>query len=188
MRFGDGQEAAVSLGSNGEDERLSSQDGQLTNQLAGMCHKQPRLFFAVDHPLVNVEQAGNHKQDAHLLKQHNKTRTGFTGKEEEHEMTQHVIRFRVRGFRETREPELRETLSFFQKVIQHQDRGLSTPAPFRKPGNFSSESVAMVTESNLVRSWLFTINLKFLRVSRFLGKKRGPFMMFASRTQNILFL
>ena len=68
MGFGDGEEAAVSLGSNGEYERLSGQDGELTDELTGVRHKQSRLFFAVDHPLVDVEEARNHKLDAHFLK------------------------------------------------------------------------------------------------------------------------
>lgn len=69
MGFGDGEEAAVSLGSDSEYERLSSQDGELTDQLPGVRHKQPRLFFTVDHPLVNVEEARDHKLDANLLQQ-----------------------------------------------------------------------------------------------------------------------
>lgn len=68
MRFGDGQEAAVSLSSDGEDEGLSGQDGQLTHQLAGVRHKQSRLFFTVDHPLINVKEARDDELDAHLLK------------------------------------------------------------------------------------------------------------------------
>lgn len=74
MGFGNGQETAVSLGSNGEYERLSGQDGELTHELSGMRHKQSRLFFAVNLPLVNVEEARNHKLDAHLLKQQQDTR------------------------------------------------------------------------------------------------------------------
>lgn len=66
--FGNGEEAAVSLGSNSEYQGLPSQDGQLTDKFSRMRHKQTRLFFTVNHPLVNVEEARNHKQDAHLLK------------------------------------------------------------------------------------------------------------------------
>lgn len=68
MGFGNGEEAAVSLGANGEYERLSSQDGELTNKLSRVCQKQTCLFFAVDHPLVNMEEARDDKLDAHLLK------------------------------------------------------------------------------------------------------------------------
>lgn len=67
MRFGNGQEAAVSLGSDGEYERLPGEDGEVTDELARVCHKQSRLFFAVNHPLVNVEETRNHKLDAHFL-------------------------------------------------------------------------------------------------------------------------
>lgn len=67
--FGDGEEAAVSLGSDSEYERLSGQDGELTDQLPRVRHKQPRLFFTVNHPLVNMEEARNHKLDANLLQQ-----------------------------------------------------------------------------------------------------------------------
>lgn len=66
--FGDGQEAAVSLGPHGEDEGLSGQHGQLAHQLPGVRHKQARLLLAVDHALVDVEQARDHKLDAHLLR------------------------------------------------------------------------------------------------------------------------
>lgn len=66
--FGDGQEAAVSLGSDGEYEGLSGEDGQLAHQLARVRHEEPRLLFTVDHPLINVEEARDDKLDAHLLK------------------------------------------------------------------------------------------------------------------------
>lgn len=74
MGFGNGEEAAVAQGSNSEYEGLSGQNGKLTDQLSGVRHKQTRLFFAVDHPLVNVEEAGDHKLDAHLLKHHEERR------------------------------------------------------------------------------------------------------------------
>lgn len=67
MCLGDGQEAAVPLGLDGEDEGLPGQDSQLANQLAGTCHKQPRLLLTVNPPLVDVQQTRDHKQDAHLL-------------------------------------------------------------------------------------------------------------------------
>lgn len=68
VSFGNGEEAAVPLGSDSEYEGLSSQDGKLTDKLSGVCHKQACLLFTVNHPLVNVEEARNHKLDAHLLK------------------------------------------------------------------------------------------------------------------------
>lgn len=67
MCFGNGQEAAVSLRSDGEYEWLPGEDGEVTDELARVCHKQPRLFFAVNHPLVNVEETRNNKVDAHFL-------------------------------------------------------------------------------------------------------------------------
>lgn len=69
MGFGDGEEAAVSLGSDSEYEWLSSQDSELTDQLPGVGHKQPGLFFTVNHPLVNMEETRDHKLDANLLHQ-----------------------------------------------------------------------------------------------------------------------
>lgn len=67
MGFGNGEKAAVSLGSNCKYERLSSQDGELTNQLSRMRHKQTCIFLTVNHSLINMEQAGNHKLNAHFL-------------------------------------------------------------------------------------------------------------------------
>ena len=71
--FWNGEEAAVSLGSHSEYERFSSQDSKLTNELSRMCHKKTSLFFAVNHPLVNMKKAWNHKLDAHLLKHREST-------------------------------------------------------------------------------------------------------------------
>lgn len=72
MGFGDGEETAVSLGSDSEYEGLSSQDSKLTDKLSGVRHKQTCVFFAVNHPLVNVEEARYHKLNAHLLKHQEK--------------------------------------------------------------------------------------------------------------------
>lgn len=65
--FRNWEEAAVSLGSHSEDEGLSSEDGKMANKLSGVCHKQTCVFFTVNHPLVNMEEARYHKLDAHLL-------------------------------------------------------------------------------------------------------------------------
>lgn len=72
--FGNGEEAAVSLGTDSEYEGLSGKDSELTDKLSGVRQKQTCLFFSVNHPLVNVEEAGNHKLDAHLLKHQKKKR------------------------------------------------------------------------------------------------------------------
>lgn len=74
MGFGNGKEDAVSLSSNSEDEGLSGQDRKLTDELSRVRHKETRLFFAVNHPLVNMEEARDHKLDAHLLKHHEESR------------------------------------------------------------------------------------------------------------------
>lgn len=67
MGFGNGEEAAVSLGSDSEYEGLSSQDSELTDEFSGVCHKQTCLFFTINHPLVDMEEPRYHKLDAHLL-------------------------------------------------------------------------------------------------------------------------
>ena len=66
--FGNGEEAAVSLGPDSEYEGLPGQDSKLTDKLARVCHKQACLLLTVNHPLVNMEEARNHKLDAYLLK------------------------------------------------------------------------------------------------------------------------
>lgn len=68
MGFGDGEEAAVSLGSDSENQGLSGQDSKLTDEFSRVSHEQSRLFFSVNHPLVDMEESRNHKLDAHLLK------------------------------------------------------------------------------------------------------------------------
>lgn len=65
--FGNGEEAAVSLGSNRKYERLSSQHSELTHKLSRMRHKQTSFFFTINHPLINMKEAGDHKLDAHFL-------------------------------------------------------------------------------------------------------------------------
>lgn len=67
MGFGNWEEAAVSQGSHSEYKGLSSKDSKMADKLSGVCNKQTCLFFTVNHPLVNVEEARYHKLDAHLL-------------------------------------------------------------------------------------------------------------------------
>lgn len=80
--FGNGEEAAVSLGSNSEYEGLSSKDSKLTDKLSGVRHKQTCFFFSVNHPLVNVEEARNHKLNANLLKHREEKRRVQIGQSE----------------------------------------------------------------------------------------------------------
>lgn len=67
VRLGDGQEAAVPVGLDGEDEGLPGEHGQLAHHLTRARDKQAAVFVAVDLPLVHVQQPGHHKQDAHVL-------------------------------------------------------------------------------------------------------------------------
>lgn len=68
VRFGDGKEAAVTVSTHTEDKRLASEHGQMTHQLARVSHKQTRVLISVNHPLVYVQRARDHKLHAHLLK------------------------------------------------------------------------------------------------------------------------
>lgn len=67
VRLGDGQEAAVPVGLDGEDEGFSGEHGQLAHHLPRARDKQAAVFVAVDLPLVYVQQPGHHKQDVHVL-------------------------------------------------------------------------------------------------------------------------
>lgn len=67
VRFGDRQEAAITVRTHAEDERLSSEHGQVTHQLTRVSHKQTRVLISVDHPLIYVQRARDHKLHAHIL-------------------------------------------------------------------------------------------------------------------------
>lgn len=67
VRLGDGQEAAVPVGLDGEDEGFPGEHGQLAHHLPRARDKQAAVFVAVDLPLVHVQQPGHHKQDVHVL-------------------------------------------------------------------------------------------------------------------------
>lgn len=65
--LGNGEEAAVSVGSDSEDEGLAGQNSQLAHQLPGVGHEQTCVLLTVDHPLVHMQQAQDHKLHTHLL-------------------------------------------------------------------------------------------------------------------------
>lgn len=69
VALGDPQERAVALGSQREDEGLPREHRQLPHQLAGLGHEQAHVLGLVDHALVDVQAAPEHKVQAHILGQ-----------------------------------------------------------------------------------------------------------------------
>lgn len=67
MTLGNGQEGAVPVGFNGEDQRFSGQDGQLSDQLPRMGDEQDGLFFAVNLLLINMEESRDNEADIDIL-------------------------------------------------------------------------------------------------------------------------
>lgn len=67
VRFGDPQEGTISLGTQCEDERFSSEHSQLPHQLSWLCHKQAHFLSLVNHALVHVQAAPEHEVQAHVL-------------------------------------------------------------------------------------------------------------------------
>lgn len=65
--LGDGEEAAVPVGLDGEDEGLPGEHGQLAHHLPGARDEQAAVLVAVDLPLVHVQQPRDDKQDVHVL-------------------------------------------------------------------------------------------------------------------------
>lgn len=65
--FGDPEEGAVSLGPECEDEGFPGEHRQLPHQLPWLCHKQAHLLRLVNHALVHVQAAPEHKVQAHIL-------------------------------------------------------------------------------------------------------------------------
>ncbi|EPQ06933.1 hypothetical protein D623_10016165 [Myotis brandtii] len=68
VALGDPQESAVPLGSQREDEGLPGEHSQLPNQLARLCYEQAHVLSLVDHALVDVQAAPEHKVQAHILR------------------------------------------------------------------------------------------------------------------------
>lgn len=56
VSLGYGEEGAISVSLDGEDEGLTREDSQVTHHLARVGDKQKGLIVAVNHTLVNVEQ------------------------------------------------------------------------------------------------------------------------------------
>lgn len=70
----DGQEAAVSVGFDGEHQGLSGEHCQLSHHLPRVCEEEAGILQAVDLLLVDMQQPGDHKQDIDILI---KTEAGF---------------------------------------------------------------------------------------------------------------
>ncbi len=68
VRFRDGQEASVPMCPYGEDKWLTRQYGQLTHQLSWVSHEQTRVHLSVNHPLVNMKRARDHKLHTYILR------------------------------------------------------------------------------------------------------------------------
>ena len=67
MSLGYGEEGAVSVSSDSEDERLAGQNSQVTHHLTRSGDKQQGVLLAVNHTLVNMEQTWDDKLHAHIL-------------------------------------------------------------------------------------------------------------------------
>lgn len=67
IRFGDPEEGAVAKCTDSEDERLSGQHGQLTHHLTRLRHEQANVLLLVDHALIHVQAARQHKMKTHIL-------------------------------------------------------------------------------------------------------------------------
>lgn len=65
--LGDLEEGAVAHGLDGEDERLAGEHGQLAHHLPGLRHEQTDCLLLVNHPLVGVQAARQHKVQTHVL-------------------------------------------------------------------------------------------------------------------------
>lgn len=67
IRLGDLEEGAVTVGFDGEDEGLSGEHSELSHHLARLRQEQADVLGLVDHALVDVEAAPEHKVEAHVL-------------------------------------------------------------------------------------------------------------------------
>lgn len=67
--LGDGEEAAVSVGLDGEDQRLPSEDGELPHELPGVGDEEAGVLLRVNLPLVHVQHARDHKANIDILEQ-----------------------------------------------------------------------------------------------------------------------
>lgn len=69
MRLGDGEEAAVSVGLDGEDQWLPSEDSELAHELPGVGDEEAGVLLRVNLPLVHVEHPRDHKANIDILEQ-----------------------------------------------------------------------------------------------------------------------
>lgn len=67
MGLGDGEEAAVSIGFDGEDEWFPSQDRKLPHKLSWVGNEQAGVFLWVYLPLVHMKHPRNHKANINIL-------------------------------------------------------------------------------------------------------------------------
>lgn len=67
IRLGDPQEGAVALGSQCKDKGFTSEHSQLPHQFPRLCDEQAHVLSLVDHALVDVQAAPEHKMQAHIL-------------------------------------------------------------------------------------------------------------------------
>lgn len=83
MGLGNRQEAAVSVGLDGENQRFPSQDGELAHELSGMGNEETGVLLRVYLPLVHVKHARDHKANINILqkmeRELNKIPKGFKG-------------------------------------------------------------------------------------------------------------
>src|SRR4029434_11185711 len=61
------EEAAVAVGSHGEDERLAGEHGQVADQFPRVRHEQAAILLAVDHVLIHMQRPRDDEQHAHVL-------------------------------------------------------------------------------------------------------------------------
>lgn len=69
MGLGDGEEAAVSVGLDGEDQWLTSEDSELAHELPGVGDEEAGVLLRVNLPLVHMEHPRDHKANIDILEQ-----------------------------------------------------------------------------------------------------------------------
>lgn len=69
MGLGDGEEAAVSVGLDGENQWLPSEDSELAHQLPRVGDEKAGVLLRVNLPLVHVEHPRDHKTNIDILEQ-----------------------------------------------------------------------------------------------------------------------
>lgn len=69
MGLGDGEEAAVSVGLDGEDQGLPSEHSELAHQLPRVGDEEAGVLLRVNLPLVHMEHPRDHKANIDILEQ-----------------------------------------------------------------------------------------------------------------------